>query len=279
MGLFALSIVMILFSAIFAGKPRFLANALGTIVVPFQSASESISRFLSGKIESITKLSDLQEENKQLREENEELRFLNSRLQAIEKENKRLSDLLKTANRYAEFETVGAHVIAKDPGNWYNSFLINKGIKDGVNKDMVVLGDGGLIGRVTEVGNHHAKIVAMIDDSSTVSAMGVRTEDIGYIKGDISLMLDGFCRMEFLDEDAQLMEGDEIVTSHLSSLYPPGISIGVVKEILPDAKGTKYALVEPTVNFEKLEMVLVITEEFQKLYPADLIDSEGFEEQ
>jgi rod shape-determining protein MreC len=95
--------------------------------------------------------------------------------------------------------------------------------------------------------------------------MSLRTGDLGVVRGDYSLMDDGLCRMEYIDAESEIMKGDEIVTSQLSDIYPVGLTIGYVKEIVTDTNGlTKYAIIEPQVDFKHLSTLLVITEAFDK---------------
>ncbi len=258
-------------------RPALLNNIVSFFTVPIQGALSSVSRFVGDKTSVLFNLTDLESENARLKAENEQLLFANSRLRSVEAENERLSELLNTQLKYAEYPNIGAHVIATDMGNWYDTFLIDKGKNDGVQKNMVVIGAGGLIGRVTEVWEKSSKVVSLIDDTSSVAAKCARTEDTGYVRGDINLMMEGLCRMEHIREDAQLMVGDEIITSHLSSIYPPGITIGIIKEVGASSNGTKYAIIEPTVNFEGIETVLIINKVFEKLYPDDALDVIDYE--
>ena len=180
-------------------------------------------------------------------------------------ENQRLSELLKISQKYADYHTTGTQIIAKDPGNWYDVFLINKGRDDGLEANMVLTSSNGLVGKIIESGDTYSKALSILDSRSSVPAMSQRTEDLGVVKGEYSLMNSGLCRMEYIDSEAEIMEGDEIVTSHLSDVYPPGIAIGRVKEIRTEANGlTKYAIIEPYVDFKHLDTLLVIGDILQQ---------------
>ena len=130
---------------------------------------------------------------------------------------------------------------------------------------MVLTSSNGLVGKIIESGETYSKALSILDSRSSVPAMSLRTEDLGVVKGEYSLMNNGLCRMEYIDSEAEIMEGDEIVTSHLSDVYPPGITIGRVKEIKTDANGlTKYAIIEPYVDFKHLDTLLVIGDVLQQ---------------
>lgn len=258
----------IIICCIFAGifsinryRPTLLENALGFIITPIQSAVTSSSKWIGQKTYFLTHMSETEAENIRLKAEVEQLKAEKKEQLLLQKEIQRLSELLKIDQKYDDYPTIGAEIIGKDKGSWYNTFLINKGTRDGLDQNMVVLGVGGLVGRILESGYNYSKIISLIDDSSSIAAKSVRTEDIGWVKGGV----DGMCRMDYIDLDAQIVEGDEIVTSQLSDIYPPGIIIGYIKDIKPDANGlTKYAIVEPVVDFKQMETVLVINEYFSK---------------
>ncbi len=134
---------------------------------------------------------------------------------------------------------------------------------------MVVLSSNGLVGKISEAGYNYSKVVSIIDDTDSVSSQNTRTEDIGFVRGDLTNK--GICIMEYIDNEAEIIEGDEIITSHLSNIYPPGLTIGYVKEIYSDLNTlTKYAVVEPIVDFKNLETVLVITQNFEKNISFDV---------
>ncbi len=240
-----------------------LENAFGFVIVPIQNFNTSVSGWLKSKINIITNLNDIENENIALKAELENKTELENKVKLLERENEKLNELLETDSKYGNYPTISAKIIAKDPGNWYDNFTIDKGSKDGLEKNMVVLAAGGLVGRIKECGLFYSKVVSLIDDSDSVSSKSLRTDDIGFVRGDLSQK--NLCRMDYIDNDAEIIEGDEIITSHLSEIYPPGITIGYVKEIKPDTNTlTKVAIIEPTVDFKHLENVLVITHSYEK---------------
>lgn len=262
------AILLVIVALITAGKKAnatFIDNALGFIITPLQKITTNVSGWIGEKVSFVKDTTDLAEENKQLKEQIALLEAENKRLSYFETENIKLSELLEISQKYADYQTTGAQIIAKDPGNWYDIFVIDKGKKEGLSANMVLTSSGGLVGKIIESGHTYSKVQSLLDSRTSVPAMSLRTNDLGIVKGDYTLMNDGLCKMEYIDADAEIILGDEIVTSHLSDIYPPGIVIGKVKEIKTDSNGlTKYAIIEPMVDFKHLDTLLVISELFQK---------------
>ena len=236
-----------------------LESAIGVVVTPFQDLTTGISSWIDETVTSARNNTDLKEENEKLKNQIAELMEENRRLAMYEEENAQLSSLLKIAQRYPDYESVGAKIIAKDPGVWYDGFTIDKGTSSDISANMVLIAPEGLVGKVLESGATFSKAQSILDSRSSVPAMSVRTGDLGVVKGDYSLSNDGLCKMEYIDGNAEIMVGDEIVTSHLSDIYPEGLAIGKVLEIETDTNGlTKYAVIEPYVDLKHLDTILVI---------------------
>lgn len=239
----------------------FVDDILGFIVTPFQGAVTYVTNWVGDSITEITERSNLADENKELKRQIEELTAENERLSLYEDENEHLSELLEVSQKYQDYDTTGARVIAKDAGVWYGSFLINKGENDDLKINMAVMDAGGLVGRIVKTSATYSKVYSILDSRSSVSVKSIRTGDLGVVIGDHELMSDGLCKMEYIDSAAEIVEGDEIVTSGLSEYYPEGISVGVIKEIHKDENGlTKYAVIEPKVDFKHIDTVVVIKE-------------------
>ncbi|WP_283408627.1 rod shape-determining protein MreC [Anoxynatronum buryatiense] len=236
-----------------------LERGLGNVFLPIQ---RMISKGMSQVEESLVTLirsSDIKDENNQLRAINESLQHQLIELQLTQEELSELQQLQRTLNsidRRDDFFPVTANVIAKNPGNWFEMFTIDAGSQQGVEKDSVVIGSGGLVGRVYETGHFWSKVIAIIDNSSSVSFQVLRDGSLqGIISGSVTNELSGY----LFDPDAEVVVGDQLITSGIG-LYPKGILIGEVTTIdrTPDLL-LKSVNVEPAVNFNRLDKVLVIS--------------------
>ncbi len=234
----------------------------GFLITPVQKGINSFGAWLSGLTDNFEDAAALREENADLQNQVASLTEENSQLLQDREELLRLRKLYDLDEQYADYDKIGANIIAKESGNWFNLFTIDKGSGDGIKKDMNVIADGGLVGIVTEVGAHWATVRSIIDDESNVSAMISSTSDQCIIAGDLSLIDEGTMSLQKLtDPDNAVHVGDKVVTSYISEKYLPGILIGYISELNNDANNlTKSGYITPVVDFRHLEEVLVILE-------------------
>ena len=244
------------------GIPQTIA---GYTVIPFQKGISYVGSWMFDRSENIKELETLREENSTLKSQVDELTIQIDRLTQDKYELAQLRQLVLLDERYENYPTVGARVIGKDTGSWYSTFLIDKGSNDGIAKDMNVMAGSGLVGIVTSVGPNWATVRSIIDDDSNISAMALNTSDTMIVEGDLELYSKGYIKFSDLrDEDDLISQGDQIVTSNISNKYLPGILIGYINDISPDSNNlTKSGYIAPVVDFEHLDIVLVITQKKQ----------------
>lgn len=255
--------MLITFSTDLFNKP--LNAVVGYVIVPFQKGLSSVGGWLSARSEELVQIRALLEENEELKRQVTELTLENTQLQQGWYELNTLRELYKLDGQYEEYEKIGARIIARDTGNWYHSFTIDKGEEDGLAVDMNVIAggeNGGLVGRIVSVGPNWAKVTAIISDNFNVGGQMLATGDKLIVSGDLEMMQDGRIRFsQLLDSAGVVVTGDKIVTSDISDKYLPGILIGYIGEITLDSnKLTKSGSVTPAVDFEHLDEVLVILE-------------------
>lgn len=256
---FCLGMMLVTFTTKFSVGP--LKVIAGYTVVPMQNGINKIGQWFSTKEEEFESLKDAQKKNKKLQSQVDELTMENNRLRQDRFELDRLRGLYELDQKYPSYNKIAARVNGKDTGNWFSTFMIDKGSEDGIALDMNVIAGSGLVGRIVEVGPNWATVRSIIDDSHNVSAMDLATQDMCIVSGDLEKMNDNVIRMsQLMDTDNNVQQGDQIVTSHISDKYLQGILIGYVTEVKQDSnKLTKSGYISPAVDFEHLEEVLVIT--------------------
>lgn len=192
-----------------------LHSAVGYLVTPFQKGMSTVGKVWKGTTLSFADVGELQEENKELKEKVNELTEQNNLLLQDQDKLERLEKLYALDAEYSEYDKVAASVISKDPGNWYNTFTIDRGSDDGVLVDMNVIADGGLVGIVTETGSHWATVRSIIDDSSNVSAMTSSTLDTCLVTGDLTLIEDGKLQFIRLYDKTDLVSVGDLSLIHI----------------------------------------------------------------
>ncbi len=244
----------------FAGNT--LGQITGYVFVPFERGINSVGGWFRDKSDSLQDLADAQAEKQALQEQVDALTLENSRLVQSQYRLQELEELYNLDQTYGEYHKVAANIIASDSGNWFNTFVIDKGSKDGIAVDMNVIAGSGLVGIVTKVGDNWAQVRAIIDDMSEVSAQVLSTSDLCFVKGDLQLMESGLIRLTQLrDAQGNASIGDTIVTSHVSDKYHAGLLIGYINELSLDSNNlTRSGTLTPAVDFEHLHSVLVITD-------------------
>lgn len=244
-----------------------LNKLVGYVIVPFQNGVSRVGTWISVRMDELGELRIVLQENQELKKQIDELTVQNTQLQQDKYELNYLRELYKLDEQYSGYEKVGARIIARDSGNWFHAFTINKGTDDGLAIDMNVIADGGLVGRIVDIGSNWAKVNAVINDDSNVSGMVLASSDNLMVEGSLQLMEDGVIGFGQLNDSQNRVEvGDKVVTSNISDKYLPSILIGYISEIEQDANNiTKSGKITPAVDFEHLEEVLVILKTKQQI--------------
>lgn len=262
--LITLTAVCILLIGVTSFKDGFLGplrTGVGYFLIPVQSGVNRAGTALYNEITDYATLKDALRENEELKTQMGELIEDNSRLQAEQFELERLRELYKLDQDYLQYEKIGARIIAKDSGDWFQVFRINKGSADGVRVDANVIAGGGLVGIVTDVGANYATVRSIIDDVSRVGAMAQQSGSRCIVAGDLTLYEQGRLRITNIKEGEDIKDGDRIVTSSTSSKFLPGILIGYAADITTDnSRLTKSGYLVPVAQFDNLQEVLVLTE-------------------
>lgn len=249
-----LLISLIAFTSHGRTRPGVIDGLFGRIITPVQRVFYSSGEFFKNTFKSLYELRDIKAENENLKEEVEKLKEQNRQLIQMALENSRLRSLLEFKDTNAQFEYIGANVTGRDPGNWYDVYTINKGAGNGILvNDAVIVGNGYLVGKVIEVGANYSKIMAIIDERSSISIIVNRTRDMGIVSGNADSDV-----IAIMELEADIVKGDDIITSEYSTL-PKGLHIGKVKSVeKQEKKLQKLVFIEPSVDFKRLEEVFVI---------------------
>ena len=205
----------------------------------------------------------LLEENSQLRAQlagssQEEREFAE-----LEKENERLRELLGLAQRNSDYEFEMAGIINWSASNWESTFVINKGsanssIEEG---DCVITAAGEVVGVVKSVSTVTSICISVTDPDFAVSVNLNKVSESASAKGDYSMMKDGLLMLDYIDDSNKVLPGDTVITSGKGGIFPDGLLVGYIVEIISDETGlSDCAIVEPAADLDNVMDVFVITD-------------------
>ena len=194
-----------------------IRQGVGFLLTPVQSTVNKLGSALYEAVTENRSYQEILEENKNLQSTIDELMTENTRLEQDNYELTRLRELYELDQEYGRYHKTGARVIAKSSDGWLNQFKIDKGTDDGIAVDMNVIAGGGLVGIVTDVGSNYATVRSIIDDSSRVAAMAMQSGYDAMVEGSLTTYETGRLLLTGILADADVKDGDMIVTSNVSS--------------------------------------------------------------
>ena len=245
---------LLIFLALFTLNSKKIATVSRNSLIDFNSAGLKALDGISKSVKRIAPFASLREENRILRARTEILTRRIHEAELFRYENERLRGLLDF-KKTAPYTSVAAQVIGRDPTNWSNSLIIDKGLMHGVRQNMAILSPNGVVGRVLEIGRYSSKILLITDTNSKVGVVIERTREGGVLVG----RPDGKCKMIYIALDSDVLPGDKVITAGLGSVFPKNIPVGEIAKVGKEpGRLYKYAIVKPAENLSRLEVVLCI---------------------
>ena len=259
---FLLSVLIGVFSAVMGGNADPLSNLVTTITAPVRNGVAAVGDWVQGVSRYVFRYGEMEQQIADLETENAQLQEQVRESQEALQENELLRDLLDLREKRRDFVFESAKVTARSASNWESTLTLSKGSESGVQEgNCVITSTGVLVGVVSEVGSHYATVSTVIDTGMEMGGIITRTNAAGVLEGDFSLMQEGKLRLSYLPDEAQLVTGDEVLTSGRGDVYPSGLVVGQVEGVFSDASGmNRYAVVVPEVNLDTLVEVFVIKE-------------------
>lgn len=227
------------------------------IVTPTQNMLTHLKNKIEGNEEFFATNDNLKEKNKELREENNLLKEKITELEIIRAENITLKEYFKISEYFTEYNVIPATIIAKDFTNISNVFEINVGKNQGIEKNMAVVTVDGLVGHIIFVSDNSSKVQLIVDTATTVSAIISNNREPVICRG----ILDekNILKATYISTESNISVGDKLETSGMGGIYPKGISIGEIQEIINTKNITdRYAIIKTNIDFSKLEYVGVL---------------------
>lgn len=250
-------------SLIINSNPGIVTNTVETLLSPIKTVTASIASVCEKIYGYMNDFDRLLEENSQLRAQlagssQEEREFAE-----LEKENERLRELLGLAQRNSDYEFEMAGIINWSASNWESTFVINKGsanssIEEG---DCVITAAGEVVGVVKSVSTVTSICISVTDPDFAVSVNLNKVSESASAKGDYSMMKDGLLMLDYIDDSNKVLPGDTVITSGKGGIFPDGLLVGYIVEIISDETGlSDCAIVEPAADLDNVMDVFVITD-------------------
>lgn len=237
-----------------------LEDASQNLGMPAKVAATGIVGWLEDIYGYMFRYDRLVEENQALKERVAELEGELRETQDALAENEEFRQILGLSEKYSEFILESAKVVDRGVSNWNTTFTINKGEESGIELDDCVIDSAyNLVGQVTEVGNGWATVRSVIDTDIRIGALVGESGAVAMVVGDFALMSLGQTKLSYLTNDAQVFEGDVLLTSGRGGTFPQGLVIGTVDAVYTEAGGqVEYATVNPAVDPDSLTRVFVV---------------------
>lgn len=256
---FLLSVLIGVGAAVTGGSDP-LSNAVNTVTAPVRSGVSAVLDWAEGVYDYVFRYAEMQTELDDLRARVAELEDEVRQAQDAVQENELLRDALDLKQKRRDFVLESAKVTARSSSNWESTLTLSKGTSAGVELgDCVITGTGVLVGVVTEVGLNWSTVSTLINTGLEMGGIVTRTYSAGILEGDFALMAEGKLKLSYLPSSAQLVSGDEVLTSGKGEVYPSGLVVGQVEGVFTDPSGqSRYAVVVPSADLEELIQVFII---------------------
>ncbi len=256
-------VIIVLFTIIIlTNKPR--ESTVGETVfsytiMPIQRGYKYFSNWVMGYRDVFPQIDELKQKNDSLEQENATLKDKLADYEIIQSENRMLKEKMNLVDKYPEYKTLPAQIIAQDPNSWYEILVINQGSEDGITEGMTVIADNGLVGYIKEVAPTTSKVLCITDAGNSVSSKISKTRETVICRGELELKDLSQVKLIYVPTEVELTKGDIIETSGMGGIYKKGIKIGEVEKVVTSQNSFEtYAIVKTAVDFSTIEHVIVI---------------------
>ena len=255
-----LSILIGVFSYVMGGEADFLSNIATTVASPIRNGVAAAADWAEGVYGYMFRYGEVERELADLRAQVRELEEKVRQGEEASRENEQLRQLLELKERRRSFDLETAKVTARSNSNWESTLTLSKGSSDGIQAgDCVITETGVLVGVVDKTGINWSTVSTVINTETEMGGIVTRTYSAGVLEGDFSLMNQGKLKLNYLPEGAQLVTGDEVLTSGRGDMFPSGLEVGQVEGDFTDPSGQiRYAVIVPSVTLDSLIEVFVI---------------------
>mgnify|MGYP004692151469 FL=1 len=237
-----------------------ISSSVSTVVSPLQKIVYNINSRVKETVDFFLNFSEVKLENEELKKKNTKLANELIEYESLKDEVERLREALNFTESKNNYNYVGVNIIGYSGSSLSDGYIIDKGSNDGIAKNMVVVSSKGLVGKVTKVSSNFAIVQSILNENIAVAVMDQQTREATGVLQGLSDKKDNNMTVVYnLPISSDVKEGDIIITSGLGKIYPKEIPVGTVVSVEEDnVRVMKSAVVEPFVNFNKLEELFVV---------------------
>ena len=258
--IFALVFGIMIYAAIAGDNIIFPRSVLEMIAQPFVTAGTAVSNWAEETIDTLVNAGRYREENEKLKQMLTEMYGQIVDKERTDSENEQYRSILGIAEEHTDYTwSQPCSVIARNAGDIYGGFTIDRGSADGISLYDPVFTSVGLVGMIGEISEHYSVVKTVLSPDVNVGLMTARTKSVGITENDAEYAAAGYCIMSFVSKSSDIAEGDIVMTSG-SSVFPGDIMFGSVVSVFSDSNGlTKHAVIKPSEDVFGITQVFVVT--------------------
>lgn len=259
--IFALVFGIMIYAAVAGDNIIFPRSLLETVSQPFVSMGKAVSDWTAETIDTLVNAQHYKEENEKLKEMLTEMYGEIIDKEKTDAENEQYRSILGIAEQHTDYIwSPPCTVIARNAGDIYGGFTIDRGSADGISLYDPVFTSVGLVGIVGEISEHYATVKTILSPEVNVGVITAESKVVGVTENDAEYAADGKCLVSYMSKGGEISEGDILLTSG-SSLFPGNMMVGTVKSVFSDRNGlTKHAVIEPGEDVFRVTRVFVVTD-------------------
>ena len=234
-------------------------QGVSTVLTPVQNAFSGFTDIFTDYLRTLKLRATLEEQYNAVVAENEELTYKALLADELQIQLSQFENMYDEVNANKQMNPIVCRVIGRTDGNYFSTFTINRGSRDGIEEYMAVTISGALVGYTEKVTETESTVRTIIDSEASIAGLVQSSRDQGTIRGTLGVDGTAMCRMYYLPDNSLPRPNDIVVTSGVGMSFPKGIPIGTVRESTRGMESNKsYVVVEPIADFQHLEYVIVL---------------------
>lgn len=256
-------IVVIITLLVFFSKVKVpgISTIAGGVTSTIVDISQSVKGIVTGGFKYFGNTKKLKQENKKLKEEIEDLEYKLLEIKKIEADNQNLREKLEIKERYNHFKLVYADIVIKNYDNFDETFVVDKGVNDGVKEKQTVITKDGLLGYISRVSKNTSVVTTILDPNVSVGVEIASVNKNALVKGDFSLKNEAKLKLTYIPIDIEVSKDEIVYTSGIGQVYPKGIPVGIIEKVINKKNEIdRYAVIKPLADINNVTSVGIIIE-------------------